>query len=98
MSHSFRPVLWLAIFPLLAPVMEAQPVNTSPSLAVRRVQLQKAIDEEWQYRLKVDPEFATEIGDSRYNDRLDDRSATAEQQKIEHARREIGRASCRERV
>jgi uncharacterized protein (DUF885 family) len=88
-SHSFRLVLLLAFFFLLPPVMEAQPVSTSSSVAVRRAQLQKAIDEEWQYRLKVSPEFATAIGDTRYNNRLDDRSATAEQEEIEHARREV---------
>lgn len=31
----------------------------------------------WQDRLKHSPEFATSIGDKRYNDRLDDRSASA---------------------
>ena len=91
MSHSPYLISMLALFFLPAP-MNAQPVGTSASasLAERKAQLQKAIDAEWQYRLKVEPEFATEIGDARYNDRLSERSVSAEQQEIEHARRELG--------
>lgn len=91
MSHSLRVISLLALFLLPVPRMDAQPASTSPSasLAARRAQLRKALDEEWQYRLKVSPEFATQIGDARYNDRLGDRSATAEQQEVEHAGREL---------
>ena len=31
-------------------------------------------DEEWQYELRTNPEWATMLGDSRYNDRLSDNS------------------------
>jgi uncharacterized protein (DUF885 family) len=40
----------------------------------RRAQLLSLFDEEWQYELRTSPEMATGLGDSRYNDRLDDRS------------------------
>lgn len=33
--------------------------------------------EEWQYELRTSPEFATALGDQRYNDRLSDYSAAA---------------------
>ena len=39
-----------------------------------RSQLLALFDEEWQYRLRTDPEFATALGDKRYNDRLSDES------------------------
>ena len=33
-------------------------------------QLQQLIDDEWEYRLKDDPLFATDVGDHRYDDQL----------------------------
>jgi uncharacterized protein (DUF885 family) len=40
----------------------------------RRQQLLSLFDEEWQYRLRTNPEWATALGDKRYNDRLSDQS------------------------
>lgn len=40
----------------------------------RRRELRAAISEQWEYDLCEDPEFATIIGDYRYNDRWRDRS------------------------
>ena len=40
----------------------------------RHNQLLALFDEEWQYRLRTHPEFATALGDKRYNDRLSDES------------------------
>jgi uncharacterized protein (DUF885 family) len=37
-------------------------------------QLKSLLDEEWQYELRTSPEFATWIGDPRYNDRWSDNS------------------------
>jgi len=59
------------------------------SLATRRAKLREAIEEEWQYNLRSHPEFASAIGDQRYNDRLDDRSAAAEEHDAQHAREQI---------
>lgn len=95
-DRSIVPVLMLSLF--LLPVAAAQPAASKPvtphsaataSLAARRAQLREAIEQEWQYRLKTHPEFATAIGDPRYNDRLDDRSAAAEEKDIQHALEEI---------
>ena len=48
----------------------------------RRQQLRSAIGEEWEYELREAPEFATIIGDYRYNDRWSDPSLShVEQQK-----------------
>ncbi len=49
----------------------------SPSLAARRARFRAAIEAEWQRELKTHPEFATYVGDLRYNDLLDDRSPAA---------------------
>jgi uncharacterized protein (DUF885 family) len=59
------------------------------SISTRRAELRDAIEKEWQYQLQTHPEFATAIGDPRYNNRLDDRSAAAEEQYAQHARDEI---------
>ena len=51
-------------------------------LGQRRAELKAAIAEEWEYELRESPEFATMIGDLRYNDRWTDISLEhAEQQK-----------------
>ena len=52
-------------------------------LDARREQLRKALDDEWQYELRVHPEFATYVGDNRYNDRLDDYSQEAVQKELD---------------
>ena len=48
--------------------------------------LNAALDAEWQYQLKVNPETATYIGDTRYNDRLNDYSPAAFAREITHAK------------
>jgi uncharacterized protein (DUF885 family) len=95
MYSSFRIVPMLALSVALITMANAQQqivcatYSPAATLAARRAQLHKAIDSEWQYRLKNDPELATAIGDPRYNDRLTDRSAAAEERGIQHARAEI---------
>lgn len=44
------------------------------SLEERRQQLKTAITEQWEFELRESPEFATMIGDYRYNDRWSDLS------------------------
>lgn len=44
------------------------------SLDARRNQLKKLLAEEWEYQLRESPEFASIIGDYRYNDRWGDLS------------------------
>ena len=48
-----------------------------PGFATEHDKLSALIDQEWQYRLQTFPEFATAVGDNRYNDRLTDNSAAA---------------------
>ena len=51
--------------------------------------MRDAIEQEWQYDLKISPELATAIGDARYNDQLADRSAAAAERDLQHARNSI---------
>lgn len=48
----------------------------SADLAARRHTLEQLLDEQWQYNLRESPEFATVIGDYRYNDQWSDASLT----------------------
>jgi uncharacterized protein (DUF885 family) len=53
------------------------PQNSAPepaSVEVRRQRLLSLFDEQWQYTLRTHPEWATMLGDRRYNDRLSDQS------------------------
>jgi uncharacterized protein (DUF885 family) len=52
-----------------------------------RQQLQSLFDEEWQYEMRTSPEWATSIGDNRYNDRLADYSAEATRADLEERRK-----------
>src|SRR5438270_10389392 len=52
---------------------------------------QKALlEEEWQYELRTSPEFATSIGDSRYNDKLSDNSPEFFRSDVEQKRKFLG--------
>jgi len=52
-------------------------LTASLSAGERSAQLGALVDEFWQYRLHTEPEFASVIGDKRYNDRLSEFSEKA---------------------
>ena len=54
-----------------APAAQAAP---AADVATRVAALNALLDEQWQYTLKNTPEFATTLGDLRYNDRWSDAS------------------------
>jgi uncharacterized protein (DUF885 family) len=79
----------LALFPVLPPALRAQKVqlSTAPasapvSLEDRRKALNDLFHEYWEDRLKRDPEFASEIGDKRYNDQIGDLSVRAVNERL----------------
>ena len=82
-----RPTILLILSSLLA--LPGAGAQAPASLDARRAQLRQAIDEEWEFVMKTHPEFATYIGDSRFNDRLEDRSAAAAERDTQHALAEI---------
>ena len=61
------------------------------SVETRRQQLLALFDEEWEYQLRTSPEWATVLGDRRYNDRLSDHSPEFFQSDIEQKRRFLTR-------
>src|SRR4051812_27736304 len=48
------------------------PGQNTPSLEQRRAQLNTLLAEQWEYTLQTQPEFASILGDKRFNDRLTD--------------------------
>src|SRR4051812_17676520 len=62
---------YLAIM-LLATTVHA--ATTAADLDKRRKALADVIEEQWQYSLKVSPEYASILGDKRYNDQSSDLS------------------------
>lgn len=61
------------------------------SLTARRAELKTAIAAEWEYQLKAHPEFATYVGDTRYNDRMSDYSAGAQLADLRHSEQALKR-------
>ncbi|PYV54238.1 MAG: DUF885 domain-containing protein [Acidobacteria bacterium] len=53
--------------------------------------LASLLDEEWEYELRTSPEFATSIGDPRYNDRSSDESPEFHQSDVEQKRKFLAR-------
>lgn len=62
-----------------------------PSAESHRQQLLSCFDDEWQYELRTNPEWATAMGDRRYNDRLSDRSSEFFQSEVEQNRKFLAR-------
>ena len=63
--------------------------QSNTSLDARRTRLRDALQAEWEYTLRTQPEFATYVGDTRYNDRLGDYSAEAIAKDLEHNKQQL---------
>src|ERR1700751_2721224 len=61
----------ILIFTIAAPLM-ALAKTDSPTLQSRRKALNDLLAEQWEYTMQTSPEFATILGDKRFNDRLSD--------------------------
>lgn len=69
---------------LLAATPKAQNISPDqPSSGAKHQELFSLFDAEWQYELRTHPEFATMLGDVRYNDRLSDNSPEFFQSDVE---------------
>ncbi len=66
-----------------APILRAQTSPTAASVEGNRKALNTIFNDYWEDRLKNDPEFASTIGDKRYNDQIDDYSVKAFNLKLE---------------
>jgi uncharacterized protein (DUF885 family) len=74
-----------------SPIAVGQSDPTTSSVENHRQQLSSLFDEEWEYELRTSPEFATMLGDHRYNDRLSDQSPAALQSDVEQKRKFLAR-------
>src|SRR5690242_21234284 len=57
---------------MLTAVLVAQ--AAPPGLDARRKQLDSLLAEQWEYTMRTSPEYASILGDKRYNDKLSDNS------------------------
>ncbi len=64
---------------------------SAQDLDKRRKALQDLLREQWEYTLRTQPEFASILGDKRYNDRSSDVSEAAQRKDAEETRRFIRR-------
>src|SRR5215471_12489945 len=65
-------------------IVQAPAQNASATLDSRRAELKRLLNDEWEYSLRHSPEFATHVGDNRFNDRLSDLSDKAITDDLEH--------------
>jgi uncharacterized protein (DUF885 family) len=66
----------LAILLLPIPQLAAQELSAA-DLDRRRAALNKLLDEQWEYTMRTSPEYASILGDKRYNDQVSDVSEAA---------------------
>ncbi|HEX9161854.1 MAG TPA: DUF885 domain-containing protein, partial [Thermoanaerobaculia bacterium] len=79
MNRAFALLILLAL-----PISAAQP--SASSLDKRRKALADVIEEQWQYNLRTSPEFASILGDKRYNNQSSDLSAAEQAREAEQNR------------
>lgn len=65
--------------------------QTSASVGQRSSQLNKLLDQEWQWRMRDRPELATAFGDYRYNNRWSEVSVAHEAKRAEVEKRFLAR-------
>jgi uncharacterized protein (DUF885 family) len=65
--------------------------NPAATLDARRQQLRDVVADQWEYTMRTAPEYASILGDKRYNDRWSDLSEKAVYDDIEESRRYIAK-------
>jgi len=74
-----------------SPAGGAGAAGAAAGLEARRASLRALLDEQWQYVLKTNPEFASFLGDKRYNDQLSDLSPAAIERDLARQREFLAR-------
>jgi uncharacterized protein (DUF885 family) len=98
MINDVLRIAFISVF-LLSPLLPksvAAKNNSEASKAAAEVethkqQLSALFDEQWQYEMRVNPEWATALGDNRYNDRLSDLSPEFFSADLEQTRKFLSR-------
>jgi uncharacterized protein (DUF885 family) len=88
--RSLSPLLAAALLSVTAPAVAAP--------ADEGARFHALLDDEWEWRLREYPIFATEVGDPRYDDKLTDESFAAIARRKAHARELLGRVQHIERA
>ena len=84
-----KHLLLLLCLVLAAPVRAEE--LSAAGLDARRKALNDLINEQWEYNLRVSPEFASFLGDKRYNDKSSDVSAAAAKRDYEQTKKFLRR-------
>src|SRR5262245_48355449 len=63
----------------------------TPQATDEAAKLQRLFEEEWEWTLQEYPEYATTVGDNRYNDKLTNLSAEAIARRKAHEREVLNR-------
>ena len=79
-----RMRLALVLLMFTTPAFAADP--SASGLDKRRKALADLVEEQWQYSLKVSPEYASILGDKRYNNLSSDLSAAEQQREVQQNR------------
>jgi uncharacterized protein (DUF885 family) len=96
-KHLLRTLAGAVLLCVLSPLIprstgaQAASSKTNADVDSRLRQLHSLFDEEWEHEMRVHPEFATALGDNRYNDRLEDESAEAVQAELDEAGKYLAR-------
>src|SRR5688500_12971959 len=85
-----RKLLCALVLLLATPALTAQELSAA-DLDKRRKALTDLLDEHWEYTMKRNPEWASILGDKRYNDQVSDASARAVREELEDSKRFLKR-------
>lgn len=87
-----RNVTSIAVaFVLLVSTTASAASLTAADLDRRRKALGDLIDEQWEYQLRTSPEYASILGDKRFNDKVTDPSEEANERNVAETRRFLAR-------
>src|SRR5205807_2760839 len=95
-SCVFAGIMTMSLLaPMLPKCHAAQKPTATPNpmstFDARHKQFLAVLDEEWEYEMRSSPEFATSVGDNRYNNRLSDLSPEFFQSDLEQRRKFLAR-------
>ena len=92
MKRKIRVLLQtLACLAVLVPIAAIPTHGQTPSVEERRKQLDALLKEQWEYTLKTTPEFASILGDKRYNDKVSNISEKENYAQLEMAKKFLTR-------
>jgi uncharacterized protein (DUF885 family) len=91
MKRQVRAAMKLGAGVLLAAAAAMGGGKPAASLEARRAQLDALLKEQWEYTLRTSPEYATILGDKRYNDKVSDISEKAVYADLEMSRKFLDR-------